>query len=57
VLTYTAVVPPNTSATLYLPANSVDDIVDADGMESEGFENGKLIFNLGSGSYTFKSRI
>ncbi|MEJ2006367.1 MAG: alpha-L-rhamnosidase C-terminal domain-containing protein, partial [Cyclobacteriaceae bacterium] len=30
-LIYTALVPPNTSATLYLPANSADDIIVSDG--------------------------
>ena len=52
-LTYTATVPANTSATLYLPAKSESDILDADGCELLRFENGKAVYTLKSGKYRF----
>ncbi|WP_321347703.1 family 78 glycoside hydrolase catalytic domain [uncultured Draconibacterium sp.] len=52
-LTYTATVPANTSATLYLPAKSENDILDADGCELLRFENGKAVYTLKSGNYRF----
>jgi len=55
-LIYTTTVPANTSATLYLPAKSESDIVDADGCQLEKYEKGKAVYELQSGSYKFVSR-
>ncbi|WP_163714828.1 family 78 glycoside hydrolase catalytic domain [Mangrovibacterium lignilyticum] len=54
-LLYDAVVPANTSATLYLPAKSETDVLDSDGCELANFENGKAVYQLKSGSYRFVS--
>jgi len=56
-LTYETTVPANTSATLYLPANSESDIIDADGCELLKFENGKAVYQLESGKYQFVSSL
>ncbi len=56
-LTYSATVPANTSATLYLPAKSESDIIDADGCTIVKYENGKAIYQLKSGNYQFVSRL
>ena len=63
-LTYTTTVPANTTATLYLPQAS-DDMVyeglvlakDADGVTFVKNENGKSIYELESGTYTFKMNV
>ncbi|WP_339815003.1 family 78 glycoside hydrolase catalytic domain [uncultured Imperialibacter sp.] len=60
-LSYTTTVPPNTSATLYLPTNSSKDITEGGksinkntkGVTFVKMENGKAVFELGSGSYEF----
>ncbi|WP_163322778.1 family 78 glycoside hydrolase catalytic domain [Draconibacterium mangrovi] len=52
-LTYTATVPANTSATLYLPAKSENDVIEANGCELLKFENGKAVYSLKSGKYSF----
>jgi len=54
-LTYETTVPANTSATLYLPAKSENDVLDADGFEMKKFENGKAVYQLQSGTYKFKT--
>ena len=56
-LIYEATVPANTSATLYLPAKSETDIIDADGCSLVKFENGKAIYQLQSGRYKFVSKL
>jgi alpha-L-rhamnosidase len=48
--TYTATVPPNTTATLYLPAK---DAISAQGLKPERQANGKAVYTLTSGTYTF----
>jgi len=60
-LIFEAEVPPNTTATLYLPARSADAIkeggkpaVKADGVTFLRFEKGKAVFRLASGSYVFE---
>ena len=63
-LLYQATVPANTTATLYLPAESVEGItennvpvVDAEGITSLGFENGRAVYQLQPGSYSFRSEL
>jgi alpha-L-rhamnosidase len=64
VLTYEATVPANTTATLYLPASSEKSIKEngkpvkkANGIKFIKYENGKALFELGSGSYKFTSHM
>ena len=59
-LTYSATVPANTSATLYLPTGSEKDVKEGGKTISNGrgvsfvkFENGKAVYQLSSGNYTF----
>lgn len=59
-LTYRATVPANSTATLYLPAASADDVKEggrdarrAAGVTFVKYENGKAVFTLKSGSYEF----
>jgi len=61
-LTYTATVPANTSATLYLPTTNLRGITEngkpvaqSAGIRFLKFENGKAVFELSSGSYRFES--
>jgi alpha-L-rhamnosidase len=63
-LTYEAVVPANTIATLYLPASSFDSIKESDkavkkskGVTFREFSNGKAVFELESGSYKFVTEL
>ncbi|WP_297094772.1 family 78 glycoside hydrolase catalytic domain [uncultured Draconibacterium sp.] len=56
-LTYTTTVPANTSATLYLPAASENDVIDSDGCELLKFENGKAVYTVKSGTYKFISQL
>jgi len=58
--TYEATVPANTTATLYLPASSLKRIRESGkpalkvkGLRFIRFENGKAVFELGSGSWLF----
>lgn len=60
-LVYEAIVPPNTTATLYLPAASPDDIFEngttaqmAEGVHLVGFEKGKAVYKLQSGKFRFE---
>ena len=62
-LIYSALVPANTTATLYLPASGVKTIresgkpVDkASGIKFIRFEKRKAVFELQSGSYEFTSQ-
>ncbi|MDB5131494.1 MAG: Bacterial alpha-L-rhamnosidase [Mucilaginibacter sp.] len=64
VLTYFATVPPNTTATLYLPAASKRYVTEGGkpaekitGARFIRFENGNAVFELSSGNYTFSSRL
>jgi alpha-L-rhamnosidase len=60
-ITYSATVPANTTATLYLPVLPETDIVTesnlpattAEGVSSLGIANGKAVFELQSGTYEF----
>ena len=59
---YTATVPANTTATLYLPANSHKRVWEggvpaeqAEGVTFVGFANGRAIYELQSGTYQFVS--
>jgi alpha-L-rhamnosidase len=59
-LTYRATVPANTTATLHLPTSSAESVKEGgkDARAAQGatfvkYENGKAVFSLGSGSYTF----
>jgi len=59
-LNYQATVPANTTATLFLPAASADDIkeggksaVRSSGVRLIKFENGKAVYELSSGEYAF----
>jgi len=60
-LTYEAEVPPNTTATLFLPAASAEKVKErgkpaakASGVTFTKQENGKAVYRLGSGSYSFQ---
>ena len=62
ILSYTAIVPANTKATLYLPVASGKDITEsgkpvkkAKGVKFVRFEGGKAVYELRSGSYEFVS--
>ena len=53
-------IPVNTTATVYLPANNIDDISEsgipaknAEGVKFLKMENGNAVFNVGSGDYIF----
>ena len=59
-LTYRATVPANTTATLYLPAPSVESVREgatdarrANGVTFVKYEHGKAVFTLEPGRYTF----
>ena len=59
-LTYRATVPANTTATLYLPTSSTESVKEggkdargASGIRFVTYENGKAVYALTSGSYTF----
>jgi alpha-L-rhamnosidase len=63
-LTYTATVPANTSARLYLPASDAKTVMvsgkpvtKASGATFIKFENGKAVYLLESGNYTFSSKL
>src|SRR5436190_18930018 len=57
-------IPANTSATVYIPARSVNDVMEsgkelskAEGVLSVKWENGSVIVQIGSGQYNFISQI
>jgi alpha-L-rhamnosidase len=63
-LIYNAVVPPNTSATLYLPASAVKSVKESGkppkrsgGITFIKYESGKAVYELKSGNYRFNSRL
>ncbi|MGH7952283.1 MAG: family 78 glycoside hydrolase catalytic domain [Limisphaerales bacterium] len=47
-------IPANTTATVYVPATRLEN-VKADGVKPSRFENGRAIFEIGSGKYHFVS--
>ncbi len=57
-------IPPNTTATVFVPAKSVDDVTEhgkpgqqSAGVKSLGIENGRAVFAVESGDYEFKSQL
>jgi hypothetical protein len=51
-------VPANTTATVHVPAKSGDDVTegaDADGVKLLRYDNGRAIFEIGSGTYRFRA--
>jgi alpha-L-rhamnosidase len=57
-------VPANTTATVYVPARAAEGVTEsgkpavlAKGVKQVGMENGRAVFSVGSGSYTFHSRL
>jgi alpha-L-rhamnosidase len=48
-------IPPNTTATVYVPASKPGAAI-ADGVGAVCFENGRAVFELGSGKYHFVSK-
>lgn len=60
-LKYETEIPANTTATLYLPAETRNDeffesgrpVAEAEGVTFEGITDGKAVFTLGSGKYSF----
>jgi alpha-L-rhamnosidase len=64
ILTYTAAVPANTTATLYLPATSVKTIKESDkpvkkskGVTFIKYESGKAVYELKPGTYRFITQL
>jgi alpha-L-rhamnosidase len=61
---WTISIPANTSATVYIPARSLSDVMESgqdlskiEGVQSLKFENGLAIVQVGSGQYKFVSKI
>ena len=57
-------IPANTTATVHVPASSADSVTEngnaaaqARGVKLVKIENGRPVFSIGSGNYTFESRI
>lgn len=50
------VVPPNTTATVYIPARKATDTTAPEGAEFQRMENGHAVFYVDSGSYHFSSK-
>ena len=62
-LHWTITVPPNTTATVYVPAEALDDVTESSKPASEAqgvaflrVQDGRAVFELGSGKYSFKSK-
>ncbi len=62
ILDFHVVIPPNTSATVYLPATGRDCVFEgnvpatqAAGITFIGEEDGRVVFELGSGIYNFQT--
>jgi alpha-L-rhamnosidase len=60
---WTISIPANTSATVYIPAKSINDVMEtgkelskAEGVQSVKWENGSAIVQIGSGQYKFISK-
>ena len=45
-------IPPNTTATAFVPAQGISSVI-VEGAKPDRFENGRVIFTLGSGTYHF----
>jgi len=63
-IVYSCTVPANTTATVRLPVTDGIDIyegdilaADSEGVEFKGMQNGRAVFELGSGDYTFTTRM
>ncbi|MGW8316249.1 MAG: family 78 glycoside hydrolase catalytic domain [Bacteroidales bacterium] len=63
-LYYETFVPANTTATLYLPAGSAENVTESgnpagevEGVEFQTFENNRAIYTLASGQYRFESAL
>jgi alpha-L-rhamnosidase len=61
---WTISIPANTSATIYIPARSADNVLEsgkalagADGILETKWENGKAVVKIASGEYQFKSQL
>lgn len=59
-VTYNVTVPANTTATVYLPCSEGTEVTEggvradeAEGVTFVKYENGKAVYNIGSGSYSF----
>ena len=57
-------IPANTSATVYIPAKSLNDVLEsgnnlanAEGVTDVKFDNGKVVLQVASGDYQFKSQM
>ncbi len=48
-------IPANTTATVFVPAKSANAVAKTDGATFLRMENGRAIFAIGSGDYTFVS--
>jgi alpha-L-rhamnosidase len=63
-LTVEVTIPPNTTATVHIPASDAADVTEsgnpvakANGVKFLRMENGATVYEVGSGSYGFKSRL
>ena len=58
------IIPANTTATVYVPATSAESVTEngkavaqARGVKLLKAENGRAVFSVGSGNYSFESRL
>lgn len=63
-LTWRVAVPPNTTATVHVPARDVQSVRESGqlasnvhALRSEGYESGASVFTIGSGNYVFESEL
>ena len=49
-------IPANTTATIYVPARSAADVIDNSNAKMLWEDNGRVVYEVGSGEYTFRSR-
>ncbi len=54
---YRFVIPANTTATIYIPAESEEDVTETKGVQFLKMENGKAVFEVESGVYNFVSQM
>lgn len=52
---WSVTIPPNTTATIHVPARDADSAKESGGMQVARFENGHAVFEAGSGRYIFES--
>ncbi len=52
-----ATIPPNTTATIRLPAADTDAVIDTDGLKTTGFADGAATFDCGCGEYHLCARL